>query len=394
MTELFGQTLSRSAVAARSGSLQQFGGVRLVTLADGVERGVRMLEFRTGSGLRFTVMVDRGFDVAEVEHKGRAVGWHSPTGFRHPAFFDYEGEDGLGPMRSFSGFLVTCGLDHILGSGEVPAENYNYPRRHMVRHGIHGRLPATPARLTGYGESWQGDRCVLWAEGVVAQAAMFGEVLHLHRRIEADLGGDEIRLADRVVNAGPTEAPHMLLYHVNIGHPVLDEGARYLAPIRQVLWAAHAERYRDQGVGYRRMAAPQPRFAEQVWQHDMAADAAGNVTVALVNDRLGTGIEVVWPQSALPCAYQWQNLQARQYVLGIEPATHHVLGNEHARERGEMLWLAPDAACDYRLAFRVLDGAAATAATEARIRAAAVQPDDDYPEPTNAFPPLTGPGRK
>lgn len=394
MTELFGQSRSRSAIAALSGSLHQFGGVRLVTLGDGAERGVRMLEFRTGSGLRFTVAVDRGFDIAEVEHKGRAVGWHSPTGFRHPAFFDYEGEDGLGPMRSFSGFLVTCGLDHMLGSGEVAADNYNYPRRNVVRHGLHGRLPGTPARLTGYGERWQGDRCVLWAEGVVVQAAMFGEVLHLHRRIEADLGGDEIRLTDRVVNLGATEAPHMLLYHVNIGHPVLDEGARYLAPIRQVLWAAHSARYRDQGAGYRVMTAPRDGFAEQVWQHEMAADAAGEVPVALVNDRIGLGIEVTARNDELPCAYQWQNLQARQYVLGIEPSTHHVLGDAAARERGEMIWLGPDEARDYALRFRLLDGAGAIADAEARIGAICRQPDEDYPQPTNAFPPLAGRGRR
>jgi hypothetical protein len=59
MTKLFGSTLTRRDVAARSGMLSQFAGVRLMTLGDGVERGIRMLEFRTGSGLRFTVLVDR-----------------------------------------------------------------------------------------------------------------------------------------------------------------------------------------------------------------------------------------------------------------------------------------------------------------------------------------------
>ncbi len=129
MTPLYNQTLTRTQIMARTGSLAAFGGVRLMTLADGLERGVRMLDFRTGSGLRFSVLLDRGMDIAEVEHKGRAIGWQSPTGFRHPAFHEPEGEDGLGFTRSFSGFLATCGLDHILGPEEVPALNYNYPRR-------------------------------------------------------------------------------------------------------------------------------------------------------------------------------------------------------------------------------------------------------------------------
>lgn len=49
------------------------------------------------------------------------------------------------------------------------------------------------------------------------QAAIFGEVLHLHRRIESDLGGDEIRIIDRVVNTGFSLTPHMLFYDANGG---------------------------------------------------------------------------------------------------------------------------------------------------------------------------------
>ena len=54
------------------------------------------------------------------------------------------------------------------------------------------------------------------------------------RRIEADLGGNAIRIRDRVVNEGFYPTPHMLCYHLNVGYPVLDEGSRYLAPIRDV----------------------------------------------------------------------------------------------------------------------------------------------------------------
>lgn len=390
MTILYGCPRSRTEIAMRTGSLSQFAGVRLMTLGDGAERGVRMLDFRTGSGLRFTVMVDRGMDIAEVEHNGRAIGWHSPTGFRHPAYFDAESEDGLGFTRSFSGFLATCGLDHILGAEEVPALNYNYPRRATARHGLHGRVANLPARLTGYGETWEDDHCTLWAEGIVVQATVFGEVLHLHRRIEADVGGDEIRLTDRVVNAGFAPTPHMYFYHINIGHPVIDDGSRYLAPIRDVVWASHTASYHAQGVGYRTLSAPREGFAEQVWQHEMAPDTAGEVPVAVVNDRLAFGIEVTTRHDQLPCAYQWQNLQAGHYVMGIEPSTHHVLGNLAARERGEMIWLSAGEGRDYSARFRVLNGGPAIAAAEARIRGTQVQPDDDYPTPSGHFAPLTG----
>ncbi len=238
---LYGQKIEAAALAERAGSLSQFGGVRLAALEDGAARGVRVLDFKTGSGLRFSVLVDRAMDISVLSHKGRAIGWQSPTGVRNPTLDDHEGEDGLGWTRSFSGFLCTCGLDHILGPEEVPAETYNYPRKSKVRHGLHGRIGATPTKLTGYGEEWQDDRCVLWAEGVVLQATVFGEVMHLHRRIEADLGGDDIRLTDRVINAGFTRTPHMMMYHINLGYPLIDNGARYVAPVRSVIWASHEE---------------------------------------------------------------------------------------------------------------------------------------------------------
>ncbi len=391
MVQLYGQTLTRRQVAERAGMLSQFAGVRLMTLGDGVERGIRMLEFRTGSGLRFTVLVDRALDIGDCEFRGQAIGWHSPAGFRNPTLHDYEGEGGIAWARSFSGLLMTCGLDHILGPQEVPADTYNYPGRETVRHALHGRVGLIPARLTGYGELWDGDRCVLYAEGIVQQSTVFGEDLHLVRRIEADVGGSEIRIRDRVVNHGFSRTPHMFFYHVNVGHPLLDEGARYVAPITDVVWAAHAgEQYRAQQVGYHTVPAPQSSFREQVWQHEMSGGEHDIVPVAIVNDRLGLGLAVETRKTQLPCAYQWQHFQAGNFAMGIEPSTHHVLGNLAARERDEMIWLEHGDERRYDLSLRVLDGTDAIRSAERTISAIAQQPRDAFPEPSGVFLPLGG----
>jgi len=395
MVDLFGRRMSRRAVAAHCGALSQFAGVRLMTLGDGVERGIRMLEFRTGTGLRFTVLVDRALDIADCEHKGRAVGWNSPAGFRHPGLHDYEGEGGLAWLRSFSGLIVTCGLDHILFMDDDDASHYVYRPRETVSSSLHGRIGTIPARLTGYGERWDGDECTLWCEGVVQQSTVFGEDLHLIRRIEAKVGSDEIRLHDRVVNHGFYRTPHMYCYHINVGHPVLAEGSRYLAPIAETVWAAHAgDDYCKQGAGYRTLPAPQMNFHEQVWQHEMVADAAGEVPVALVNDAVGLGFEVVTRKDQFPCQYQWQNLQSGQYAMGIEPSTNHVLGKPFARERGELIWLDHGDERRYDTVLRILDGGDAIAESEARIRAIAAQPDTDYPEPTGDHRPIAGRGAR
>jgi hypothetical protein len=233
--------------------------------------------------------------------------------------------------------------------------------------------------------TWQGDECTLWCEGTVQQSTVFGEDLHLIRRIEAKVGGNELVLRDRVVNHGFYRTPHMLLYHINLSHPVLADGSRYLAPIRQTVCAALAENYRNQNVGYRRLPAAQANFVEQVWQHEMAADAAGKVPVALVNDGFnggqGLGFLVETNRSEFPAQYEWQNFQEGQYAFGIEPSTNHVMGKPFAKERGELIWLDHGEEKSYTTRFAVLDGPGEIATVKKRIRAIAVQPDDEYPHP-------------
>ncbi|RVG72693.1 aldose 1-epimerase family protein [Sinorhizobium meliloti] len=389
MPELFGQSLSRTELERRTGALGQFAGVRSMTLGDGLERGIRMLEFRSGTGLRFTVLVDRAMDIADCEFCGQAIGWHSPAGFRHPGLHEPEGEAGLGWLRSFSGLMVTCGLDHILFMDERDAADFNYAPRKTVRNSIHGRVGAIPARLTGYAEAWDGDRCTLWCEGIVSQGTVFGEHLEMRRRIEIEVGTNTIELHDTVTNRGFYRTPHMFCYHINLGYPLLDAGAEYLAPVTDVVWAGHSgEAYRAQGTGYRRLPGPADRFHEQVWQHEMAPDAEGRVSVALVNDRLGLGFELHVAKSEFPCMYEWQNFQSGHYALGLEPATHHVRGAAFARERGEEILLEHGDSRSYRSRFRILSGTAALAETRARIAAAATQPHDDYPTPSNNHLPL------
>lgn len=390
MPELYGKELTRRDIEASSGSLGQFAGVRLMQLEDGLERGIRMLEFRSGTGLRFTVLIERAMDIADCEYRGHSIGWHSPSGFRHPSLHEYEGEDGLGWMRSFSGLMVTCGLDHILFMYDAPADNYIYTPRKLVKQSIHGRVGTIPARLSGYGERWDGDNCVLWAEGVVTQGTVFGEHLELHRRIEINVGSNDISISDRVVNRGFYRTPHMFCYHINVGYPVLDEGTRYVAPITDVIWAAHHETYRSQDVGYCTFPPPQLGFHEQVWQHEMKPNDTGEVSVALVNDRLSLGLEVTTRKDQFPCQYQWQNLQAGQYAAGIEPSTNHVLGEGAARERGELIWLHHGDERHYDIRFRVLTDRQEIINCEKRITAVATQPDENFPVPSGKFPVIGG----
>ena len=348
---LFGREFTSDQLSRYAGDVAAAGGVRAVVLDDGAERGIRALQFRTGSGLAFEVLVDRAMDIGAAEYQGAAFGWQSATGFRHPGLHENSDEYGLSWLRSFSGLIVTGGLDHILRTAEVDASHYRYPHREHVWNGLHGRIANLPARLHGYGEQWDGDRCVLWAEGEVRQAAIFGEHLRLRRRIEADLGGNEIRLIDTVRNAGFDRTPHMLLYHINIGWPFLDEGAVFSAPIERTIW--ESDSVAEQGVSATTMVGPQPGFVEQVYEHRLTPDADGRVRTALRNPHLGRFFELEYSTREFPCFFQWMNLRQGAYALGFEPSTHHVGGAQAAREDESLTWLEAGESRRYSTTFRV-----------------------------------------
>ncbi len=379
--------MTRREFERHAGATRQVAGIDLLSFADGPEQGVRVLQFRTGGGLEFSVLVDRSMDIGRFDQRGTPFAWQSPTGFRSPAFLSPDAEGGTGFMRGFSGLFVTCGFDHVRQPDRGPADHFDLPLRREMSYPMHGRGALQPARLDGYGETWDGDSCTLWCEGTVVQAAVMSEHLVLRRRIEARIGGTEIRILDRIENRGFRRTPHMLLYHINAGWPLLDEGARFVAPIRRTR-AANMPREAQQ-TGYRTQAAPQQRFFQQVFDHEVAADKAGRVPTALVNDRLGLGFAVDFDAARFPCLQQWQALGEGVYGFGIEPVTTR-WGDRATAERGdEIVWLEHGESRVYDTRLSALDGSAAIAAFDARVAAIHAQPTDEFPH--RAAQPQGGP---
>lgn len=349
MPELFGTSYGRDDLLRRVGRLDQVAGVRLVELADAAERGVRVLEFRTGTGFAFDVVVDRAFDVGRCEHRGRSLAWTSAVGFAGPWFSEPQG---LGWFRTWGGgLLTTCGLDHALFMASDTAEQYHYPPRAVEEYGLHGRVSNRPARLVAYGERWDGDECVLFAEGEVLQTAVFAERLLLRRRIEARVGESSLTIRDIVENVGFDRTPHMLLYHVNVGFPVVDEGSELIVPATAV-----AARGDYPAEGHATFAAPEEGYVEQVFEHQLASEEGGTVPVAVVNRRLGVGVYEVFRQEQLPHHFVWRMLGEGTYVVGIEPCTNRTAGRLDARERGELIELARGERREYELELGALDG--------------------------------------
>jgi hypothetical protein len=371
--DVHGFELSHAELEERTADLEAVGGIRQVVLDNGVERGVRALDMRTTAGLELEVLLDRGMDIGAARLAGVPFGWRSGNGFRHPGLHEHNDEGGLSWMRALDGLIVTAGLDHALFGGEVDASHYAYPPKPSVTHGLHGRYTAIPARLLEARVTERDGRKVLRALGEVVQATVFGEHLRLTRLIELDLDGRELRLTDEVENLGFDRTPHMLVYHINLGWPLVDAGSEIVAPIRAHRWQSPS--VAEQGLSYRVLPEPQPTVAEQVFEHELIADQNGHHHVALMRADGRLGVELEWDAQAMPHFFEWQNLRRGQYGIGLEPSTHAVAGEQAARDDETMIWLEHGDRRVYRTAIRFLRGADETTAVREAIRAIGGQPD-------------------
>ena len=350
MVTLWGRQWTRAELLARVGRLEQIAGLRLVEGGDGAERGVRILLGRTGGGFEFEILVDRGFDIGGAWYQNMPLAWSSPVGLVGPWYHE---PAGIGWFRGFPGGLVsTCGLDHTLLGGPDDSTVFNYPHRATETYGLHGRYTGLPARLAGYGVRWDGDDAVLWAEAEVLQAALFGEQLLLRRRIEAPVGGTHVTITDEVSNVGATACPHMLLYHCNVGFPVVDDGAELVYPAQPGSCVSEAS-----SPDFWQLTAPRADFVEECYEHDMRAGADGFVSAAVINRKREIGVFQRYPRSALPHHITWRQLGDVAYVVAMEPSTNRDAGRFDARERGELLYLAPGETRHYRLQIGALAGA-------------------------------------
>jgi hypothetical protein len=340
--KLYGKNLSVDQLRKRIGNMDQVAGIRLAQLDDGQERPARAAFFKTGSGLDITVLPDRGLDVAAAYYQGKAMGWRSTTGDVAPQYFEAEGIRWL--RNYFGGLLTTCGLTNV----GAPA-----PDSASSGQGLHGRISNTPAKNLKVVQEWQDGRYVLSITGTMRDAVLFGENLTLTRTISTALGEKRFWLHDALTNEGFRPAKYMLLYHCNLGWPVLEEGSRVLTPSRQV--APRDDIARDGAQYWNRIEAPTHGYAEKVYYHDMVPTRDGSVTAAIVNNGFkqgdGFGVYVKYNKSELPRFVQWKMMGEQDYVVGLEPCTCGVEGRGVDEKLGLLPTLKPGQSRTFNLEF-------------------------------------------
>ncbi len=344
MPSLFGRSFRKQELRKLVGDVSQVAGIRLVELADGRVRGMRAADVYTGSGFRYQVLLDRGLDLGLAEHAGR------PLAFVHPALGTpaLQERQGLGWLRTFGGGLVTtCGLDHF-GPPDPEGEGY----------GLHGRASHLPGESVRVRQEWRGEDYVLEVEGETRQSRLFGENLRLERRVSTRLGATSLVLDDRVTNEGFRPASLAVLYHCNLGFPVVSPDSELLLRDRSV--RPRDEPARAGLADHLRFGPPQPGFAEQVFFHDPLPDAEGRACAAVVNRSLGFGAFVRWRAAELPVLAHWKMTGEGEYVCGLEPSTHAMAPTRREqRDSGAMRELAPGESVAFQVEIGVLGDAGA-----------------------------------
>ena len=270
----------------RISNFQQVASLRRYRLMGGTQEGLEVLDCDNGR-LRFLLNVTRGCDVMQMYHRGENVSFVSKNGFT--------GRD-IGFMNRFEGgMLYTCGLD-------------NAGRREGYE--MHGRFHITPAEILR-AECNEGGITV---EAVIRDTALFGQNLVMRRRITSPLGSDTLTVEDTLCNEGYADAEYCLLYHINVGYPLLDAGARIECDATE--YSARAPFAVENAATRFEMSDPVPNRPECCYYLMMKTPR-----ISLVNERLGKAFRLSYSKDTLPCFLEWKSMASGDYALGLEPCT-------------------------------------------------------------------------
>ena len=324
-----------------AGSLQQAAYVGPFTYTEGRSRGLRAYDVKNGK-MSFRVLADKCLDVSEFSYAGVNMNFLSKPGLQGLGHYDTNGPEA---QRSIMcGFFFTAGLETIGAPCNVGGVDYP----------MHGRIRTTPAEYSSCDAFWEGDNYHLKISGEMRESMLFGENLVLRRSIETVYGEKSFTLTDEFENQAFRDEPLMLLYHINIGWPFLDDNTRLYIPTTSIT-PRNADAAGHE-ADYDKMEAPKDNEPEYVFIHDIEADSNGDTEALAVNPVLGLGLKIAWNVKYLPHFMEWKSIASGDYVVGLEPANSLVHGRAWHEKHGDTHKLAPFAKEKNVLTFTILDG--------------------------------------
>ena len=297
------------------GHQSQLFGVEEHKLCGGKGDGLRLLEVNNGRGLMFTVSADRCGDISRLYFNGKNLGYFSPCGYVAPQYYDNKG---AGFLKSFTGgFFTTCGLTAVGSPCNDNGEELP----------LHGNIANTPAENVSY---WVDDSIHIIL--TVRDASPFGHKLLLTREYECPLDRDEIIIKDKVKNIGFDETPYMILYHMNMGYPLLTENS--VVTLNNKGITPRNDRAKEGIDNALNMEKPQHGFEEQCYYFDMVEGVA-----KIYSPEIETSVSINYDINELPFFTEWKMMGEGEYVLGLEPGNCTPDGRDVMRKEGKLQFL-------------------------------------------------------
>ncbi len=279
------------------------------------------------------ILPTRGMGIWRVRRGDRTLGWQAPAREPvHPAFVPLMEPAGLGWLDGFNELLCRCGLE-----SNGPPE---FDDAGKLLRPLHGRIANMPAHYVEL--IVDEDAKVLTLRGMVDEARFIFQSLRLTTSISTKIGSNEFTWTDEVENIGGRDASLQMLYHFNIGQPLLQPGSLITAPIKTV--APKTEVAAKEGIETWNIVPPsRPGSDEQVYVCDLAADAAGDTQVLMSGLTNGEAVGLRFNKRTLPCFTVWRNTPAENdgYVVGMEPGTNYPNPRAFEQQHGRVVTLKP-----------------------------------------------------
>ena len=309
------------------------------TQRGGLCEGVDTIEIDNGT-FRFTVLPTRGMGIWRAQAGNLVLGWNSPIkGPVHPKLVPLMEPSGLGWLDGFDELLVRCGLE----SNGAP----DFDEGGRLTYPLHGRIANRPAHYVEVSVDDQTGEISLYGE--VDESRFHFLKLRLSSTIRIRPGERGFRILDRIENLSENPAEAQILYHTNIGSPLLDAGAQVVAAAKTIApFNTHAA---DGMRNWNSYDAPKPGYEEQVYLLELAADANDQTQVLLKNANSAQGVSMYFSTSQLPCFTVWKNTTAISdgYVTGLEPATNFPNPRTFEGRHGRFVSLAPRGSASFEL---------------------------------------------
>lgn len=267
-------------------NFSQIAYARRITLEDGKAQGLKVIDCDNGK-IRFLLNESRALDIMQVYHEGQNVSFVSKNGFNN--------KTGEFLSRFEGGMLYTCGLDAIGG---------------MEGYDIHGSFHLNSAQIVRVECSEQG----IVVEADVYSTSLFGANLKMRRKIFSAIGSETVSVEDTLYNLAYLPQQYCLLYHVNVGYPMLDEGAQVIANAKKVIgrndWSCS------------RIAQREKASVSIDGQEETCYFLEMNEpNISLVNKKIQKKFTLSYSKDTLPSLIHWHSMASGDYAMGFEPST-------------------------------------------------------------------------